>query len=66
MSDDFETRVQELCREAIGTNDPDQLRAVLDELRAVMRERLELVRDLSRTSLAAIESEARHKSTRVA
>jgi hypothetical protein len=31
-----------------------------------LREHLELVRDLSRTSLASIEQEARHKSKRVA
>jgi len=62
---DFETRIQELCRKAIAASDPDQLHAVLYELRTALREHLDLVRDLSRTSLASIEQEARH-SKRVA
>jgi hypothetical protein len=52
---DFETRIQELCDRAVRTTDPDQLHAVLDELRAALREHMELVRDLSRASFASIE-----------
>jgi hypothetical protein len=63
---DFETRIRELCDRAVTTTDPERLHAVLHELRVALREHLELVRDLSRTSLASIEQEARHKSTRAA
>jgi hypothetical protein len=60
---DFETRIRELCERAVSTTDPEQLHAVFDELRTALREHLELVRDLSRTSLASIEHEARrHKN----
>jgi len=63
MPADFETRIRELCDKAVGTTDPEQLRAVFEELRAELREHLELIRDLSRTSLASIEHGARrHKN----
>ena len=58
---DFETRIRELCDRAVGTIDPEQLHEVFDELRAALREHSELVRDLSRTSLASIEHEARRQ-----
>jgi hypothetical protein len=67
MAAESETRIQELCARAVSTDDPDQLRAVFNELRAALREHLRLVRDLTRTSLVSIEQEAgRHKNSRVA
>jgi hypothetical protein len=63
---DFETRIRELCDMAGSTTDPDQLHEVFDELRAALREHLELVRDLSPTSLASIEQEARRHKDRAA
>jgi hypothetical protein len=67
MPADLETRIQELCSRAVQAEDgSDELQTIFDDLRGALREHLEVVRVLSRTSLASIKQEARHKSSRAA